>query len=75
MPHKKRFTKKTAKTKVSRVSKSDHQQISLIIKSAVTALSEISRNSELSIEKSLNLKLNTMHYIVKDAKKKAEDKN
>ncbi len=75
MPHKKRFTKGTAKTKASWVSKSDRQQIPSTIRSAATALSEISRNSELSIGKSLDLKSNTVHYIVKDAKKKTEDNN
>ena len=59
----------------SRVSKSDHQQIHSTIKSAATILSEISKNSLLSIGKSLDLKSNTVHYIVKDAKKKAEDDN
>ncbi len=61
--------------KVSRVSKSDHQQISSTIRSAATILSEILKNSLLSIEKSLDLKSNTVHCIVKDAKKKAEDNN
>jgi len=74
MPHKKRFTKGTAKTEASRVSKSG-QQIHPAIRSAATVLSEISGNSELSIGKSLDLKPNTVHYIVKDAKKKAEDNN
>ncbi len=75
MFNKKRFTKRTAKTEVLQVSKSDHQQISSTIKSAVMILSKISENSLLSIEKSLDLTLNTVHYIVKDAKKKAEDNN
>ncbi len=75
MSHKKRFTKGTAKTKVSRVSKSDRQQIPSTIRSAATILSEISENSLLSIGKSLDLKPNTVHHIVKDAKKKAEDNN
>ncbi len=69
MPHKKRFTKGTAKTKSGR------QQIPPAIRSAATALSEISGNSEVSIGKSLDLKPNTVHYIIKDAKKKAEDNN
>jgi len=75
MPHKKRFTKGTAKSEASRVSKSDRQQIPSAIRSAATILSEISRNSLLSIGKSLDLKPNTVHYIVKDVKKKAEDNN
>ncbi len=75
MPHKKRFTKGTAKTEASRVSKSDRQQIHSTIRSAATVLSEISGNSLLSIGKSLDLKPNTVHYIVKVAKKKAEDNN
>jgi len=75
MPHKKRFTKGTAKTEASRVSKSGRQQIPPAIRSAATALSEISGNSLLSIGKSLDLKPNTVHRIVKDAKKKAEDNN
>ncbi len=73
MSHKKSFTKGTAKTEASRVSKSDRQQIHSAIRSAATILSEISGNSLLSIEKSLDLKPNTVHYI--DAKKKAEDNN
>ncbi len=75
MPHKKRFTKGTAKTEASRVSKSGRQQIPPAIRSAATTLSEISGNSLLSIGKSLDLNPNTVHYIVKDAKKKAEDNN
>ncbi len=75
MPHKKRFTNRTAKTEASRVSKSDPQQIHSTIRSAATILSEISGNSLLSIGKSLDLKPNTVHYIVKYAKKKAEDNN
>jgi len=75
MPHKKIFTKGTAKMKVSRVSKSDHQQIPPTIRSAATILSDISGNSLSSIGKSLDLMSNTVHYIVKDAEKKAEDKN
>jgi len=75
MSHKKRFTKRTAKIKVLQVSKSDCQQISSAIRSAATILSEISKNSLLSIEKSLDLKSNTVHYIVKDANKKAENNN
>ncbi len=75
MPHKKRHTKGTAKMKASRVSKSDRQQIPSTIRSAATILSEISGNSLLSIGKSLDLMLNTVHYIVKDAEKKAEDNN
>ena len=73
MPHKKRFTKGTAKMEASRVSKSDRQQIPPAIRSAATVLSEISGNSLLSIGKSLDLMPNTVHYIVKDAEKKAED--
>ncbi len=75
MSHKKRFTKGTAKTEASRVSKSDRQQIPPTIRSAATVLSEISGNSLLSIGKSLDLKPNTVHRIVKDAKKKAENNN
>ncbi len=75
MSHKKSITKGTAKTEASRVSKSDRQQIHPAIRSAATILSEISGNSLLSIGKSLDLKPNTVHYIVKDAKKKAEDNN
>ena len=75
MSHKKSFTKGTAKTEASRVSKSDRQQIHPTIRSAATILSEISGNSLLSIGKSLDLKPNTVHYIVKNAKKKAEDNN
>jgi len=75
MPHKKRFTKGTAKTEASRVSKSDRQQIHSTIRSAATVLSEISGNSLLSIGKSVVLMPNTVHDIVKDAEKKAEDNN
>ncbi len=75
MPHKKGFTKGTAKMEALRVSKSDHQQIPSAIRSAATVLSEISGNSLLSIGKSLDLMPNTVHYIVKDAEKKAEDNN
>ncbi len=60
---------------VLRVSKSDRQQIPSTIRSAATILSEISGNSLLSIGKSLDLMPNTVHYIVKDAEKKAEDNN
>ncbi len=58
-----------------RVSKSDHQQILSAIRSAATILSEISGNSLISIGKSLDFMSNTVHYIVKDAEKKAEDNN
>jgi hypothetical protein len=58
-----------------RVSKSGRQQIPSTIRSAATVLSEISGNSLLSIGKSLDLMPNTVHYIVKDAEKKAEDNN
>ncbi len=75
MPHKKGFTKGTAKMEALRVSKSGRQQIPSTIRSAATILSEISGNSLLSIEKSLDLMPNTVHYIVKDAEKKAEDNN
>jgi len=75
MPHKKRFTKGTAKMEALRVSKSDRQQIPPAIRSAATVMSEISGNSLLSIGKSLDLMPNTVHYIVKDAEKKAEDNN
>ncbi len=74
MPHK-GFTKGTAKMKALRVSKSDRQQIPSAIRSAATVLSEISGSSLLSIGKSLDLMPNTVHYIVKDAEKKAEDNN
>ncbi len=73
MPHKKGSIKGTVKMKVLRVSKSDRQQIPSAIRSAATILSEISGNSLLSIGKSLDLMPNTVHYIVKDAEKKAED--
>jgi hypothetical protein len=49
MPHKKRFTKETAKMEASQVSKSDRQQIPPAIRSAATVMSEISGNSLLSI--------------------------
>ncbi len=75
MPHKKGFTKGTAKMEALRVSKSGRQQIPSTIRSAATVLSEISGNSLLSIGKSLDLMPNTVHYIVKDAEKKAEDNN
>ncbi len=75
MPHKKGSIKGTVKMEVLRVSKSDHQQIPSAIRSAATVLSEISGNSLLSIGKSLDLMPNTVHYIVKDAEKKAEDNN
>ena len=75
MPHKKGSIKGTVKMEVLRVSKSDRQQIPSAISSAATVLSEISGNSLLSIGKSLDLMPNTVHYIVKDAEKKAEDNN
>ncbi len=75
MPHKKGSIKGTVKMEVLRVSKSDRQQIPSAIRSAATVLSEISGNSLLSIGKSLDLMPNTVHYIVKDAEKKAEDNN
>ncbi len=75
MPHKKGSIKGTVKMEVLRVSKSDRQQIPSVIRSAATVLSEISGNSLLSIGKSLDLMPNTVHYIVKDAEKKAEDNN
>ena len=75
MPHKKGSIKGTVKMEVLRVSKSDRQQIPSAIRSAATVLSEISGNSLLSIGKSLDLKPNTVHRIVKDAKKKAENNN
>ena len=58
-----------------RVSKSVSQQIPSAIRSAATVLNEISENSLLSIGKSSDLMPNTVHYIVKDVEKKAEDNN
>jgi len=57
MPRKKRFTKGTAKTEASRVSKLGRQQIPSAIRSAATVLSKISGNSLLSIGKSLEVSL------------------